>query len=178
MSIPKVLLAAVLLVAIPAAAEVTPISEVNEDQENGDPVLLGEVVTVRGVVVIGTGVLAPNTDIYIDDGTVGGRRLLPEGWRQYVSTPTTGSSSAHRGAVFWEPGRSAYGAGFWLKLTRRRRFVEQVRHHRLHRITGRPTHPHRGAQTARVSRIRLGGRGTAPGRPNRYRQDTRSHLSP
>jgi hypothetical protein len=71
MSIPKVLLAAVLLAALPAAAEVTPISEINEDQENGDPVLLGEVVTVRGVVVIGTGVLAPNTDIYIDDGTGG-----------------------------------------------------------------------------------------------------------
>lgn len=73
MSILKVLLAAVLLVAVPAAAaaEVIPISEVNEDQANGDPVLHGEVVTVRGVVTVGTGVLAPNTDIYIEDGTGG-----------------------------------------------------------------------------------------------------------
>jgi hypothetical protein len=69
----KLFLAALLLVAVPAAAaaEVIPISEVNEDDAEGDPVLIDEVVTVRGVVVVGTGVFAPNNDIYIDDGTGG-----------------------------------------------------------------------------------------------------------
>ena len=31
-----------------------------------------------------------------------------------MTTPTQESLGARRGDVFWEPGRSAYGAGFWL----------------------------------------------------------------
>lgn len=89
----KVLLAAVLLVAVPvaAAAEVIPISVVNEDQESGDPVLLGEVVTVRGVAIIGTGVLAPNNDIYIDDGT-GGLNVVQPG----MASPTVAAGDSVR----------------------------------------------------------------------------------
>jgi len=43
-----------------------------------------------------------------------GRRLVSEEWIDYVTTPTPASVSKERGGVFWEPGRSAYGAGFWL----------------------------------------------------------------
>jgi hypothetical protein len=52
--------------------------------------------------------------LYIDGGLAGGRRLIPEDWIDYVTTPTQESLDARRGDVFWEPGRSAYGAGFWL----------------------------------------------------------------
>jgi hypothetical protein len=66
-------LGAALIVALPAAAmgEVIPISDVNEDDEDGFPVLRFEVVTVEGVVTVGTGVLADNTDIYVQDATGG-----------------------------------------------------------------------------------------------------------
>jgi CubicO group peptidase (beta-lactamase class C family) len=52
--------------------------------------------------------------LYVAGGMAGGRRLLPENWVEYVSTPTPESTQERRGDVFWEPGRSAYGAGFWL----------------------------------------------------------------
>ena len=52
--------------------------------------------------------------LYVDGGRAGDRRLIPEDWIQYVTTPTPESLAARRGDVFWEPRRSAYGAGFWL----------------------------------------------------------------
>ena len=52
--------------------------------------------------------------LYIDQGMAGDRRLIPEDWIDYVTSPTEPSIRSQRGGVFWEPGRSAYGAGFWL----------------------------------------------------------------
>lgn len=39
--------------------------------------------------------------LYLDDGMAGSQRVLPEGWRDYVTTPTPGSDGD-------------YGSGFWL----------------------------------------------------------------
>jgi len=39
--------------------------------------------------------------IYLDDGMANGTRILPENWRDYVTTPTPGSDGI-------------YGSGFWL----------------------------------------------------------------
>ncbi len=52
--------------------------------------------------------------LYVDGGLAEGRRLFSEDWIDYVTTPTPPSTSKARGGVFREPGRSAYGAGFWL----------------------------------------------------------------
>lgn len=73
MKLGRVLLAWVILALIPATAlgQVTPISDVNADDVNGYPVLIDEVVTVKGVVTVGTGLLASNNDIYVQDATGG-----------------------------------------------------------------------------------------------------------
>lgn len=52
--------------------------------------------------------------LYLDEGAVAGRALFSPEWVDYVTTPTPASRQGRRGDVFWEPGRSAYGAGFWL----------------------------------------------------------------
>jgi hypothetical protein len=103
MNMLRALLVAALMLAVPCVvvAEVIPISAVNEDDENGQPVLWTEVVTVRGVVTIGTGVLAPNTDIYIEDGTGGLNIIQP-----VMASPTVaaGDSVLVTGRVSLENG--------------------------------------------------------------------------
>jgi CubicO group peptidase (beta-lactamase class C family) len=43
--------------------------------------------------------------LYLQDGVVAGKRLLPEGWSEFVSTPAPG----------WiADGRPIYGGFFWL----------------------------------------------------------------
>lgn len=39
--------------------------------------------------------------LYLDDGVVGGERLLPEGWVDYSATPTPGSEEFGYAAGFW-----------------------------------------------------------------------------
>ena len=73
MHVMRVLLIGMFIVAAPAlaAADVIPISDVNENNPNGSPVLRGTVVTVQGVAVVATGTLGGSTDIYVQDGTGG-----------------------------------------------------------------------------------------------------------
>jgi CubicO group peptidase (beta-lactamase class C family) len=52
--------------------------------------------------------------LYVDGGMAGDRRLITRDWIDYVTTLTQQSDPAARGDVFWEAGRSGYGAGFWL----------------------------------------------------------------
>jgi CubicO group peptidase (beta-lactamase class C family) len=52
--------------------------------------------------------------LYLDGGMAGEQRIISRDWLDYVTTPTKQSLSSRRSDVFWEPGRSAYGAGFWL----------------------------------------------------------------
>ncbi len=73
MHVMRVALIGMFIVALPvlAGADIIPISDVNENDEHGFPVLRGTVVTVQGVAVVGTGVLGDDTDIYIQDETGG-----------------------------------------------------------------------------------------------------------
>jgi len=73
MHVMRVLLIGMLIVALPAlaGADIIPISDVNENDEDGFPVLQGTVVTVQGVAMVATGTLGADTDIYIQDETGG-----------------------------------------------------------------------------------------------------------
>ncbi|MFH1689330.1 MAG: lamin tail domain-containing protein [Candidatus Eisenbacteria bacterium] len=76
----RIILIGMFIVALPAmaAADVIPISDVNENGASGFPVLRGSIVTVQGVAVVATGALDDNTDIYIQDATGGVNILQPE----------------------------------------------------------------------------------------------------
>ena len=83
--------AVALLLALPpwtAQGAVIPISDVNADGLDGSPVLLGEVVTVAGVVTVGTGYLAvapDSADVYIQDATGGLNVIQPSGASPWVA---------------------------------------------------------------------------------------------
>ncbi|MGJ4951036.1 serine hydrolase domain-containing protein [Bradyrhizobium sp. HKCCYLS20291] len=49
--------------------------------------------------------------LYLDDGVVGGRRILPAGWVDYVSTPTPGAFVG-LGAGFWTNRGDSFGANY------------------------------------------------------------------
>jgi hypothetical protein len=73
-------LTGVLVVLLTATlhADVIPIADVNADDMDGFPVLWDEVVTVRGVATVGTGLLDSTNDIYIQDAT-GGVNVVQDG---------------------------------------------------------------------------------------------------
>jgi hypothetical protein len=48
------------------------ISQINEDNGNGEPIMLGQMVTVKGVATVSTGIFSTvNNDIFIQDATGG-----------------------------------------------------------------------------------------------------------
>ncbi|MGY3449338.1 serine hydrolase domain-containing protein [Bradyrhizobium sp. USDA 4353] len=49
--------------------------------------------------------------LYLDDGVVGGRRILPAGWVAYVRTPTPGAFVG-LGAGFWTNSGDSFGANY------------------------------------------------------------------
>lgn len=50
--------------------------------------------------------------LYLNDGVVGGERLLPTGWVAYSAQPTPGAEYVGYGAGFWTNRGSGYGAGY------------------------------------------------------------------
>lgn len=74
-----------------------------ETDWNGDFVLSSQVwTTARDLVRLGL--------LYLDDGVVDGRRILPEGWARYVTTPAPAQPARERGGR----ARPGYGAQWWL----------------------------------------------------------------
>jgi len=55
--------------------------------------------------------------LYLDDGVWEGRRILPEGWVDYTTTPAPAAKYAHYGALFWLNA----GAGEFVKTAEERR---------------------------------------------------------
>ena len=53
--------------------------------------------------------------LYLDDGVVGGERLLPEGWVAYSARPTPGSETFGYGAGFWTNLGGGEGARYRIK---------------------------------------------------------------
>jgi hypothetical protein len=60
-----------LLMAATAMADVIDISDVNADDESGHPILMNDIVTIEGVVTVGTGAFADTNEIYVQDATGG-----------------------------------------------------------------------------------------------------------
>jgi hypothetical protein len=69
---------ALLLLPLAALGQVIPISDVNADDQDGFPILNGQVVTVRGVVTVWSRALSDSTnDFYIEDATGGLNIIQP-----------------------------------------------------------------------------------------------------